>query len=725
MSVAPLFLDLELISDPDAETPTFVLPVCNSQSFTGLQLGGVFADDPVLAVGYQNEEVVAIHTHNFNHNGFIYIPYTQQALADATSPAILNNAIMLLAAMKSPVTPAPAPAFSLEYDYQSTKVTITDTAPRAEIFYTLDGSDPTEESIPYTGPFTVRDTLTVRAVARGDGYLLSQPSEKLVDIQQVCPLPTFSMDSRDGQTTVTISSDVEGAKIYYNYKGANTSNQSTLYTQPIVLASPRTIYAYQICDGYLNSKLASAEVNVKNPHVRIDVLSHMDANQEQYFALTNPDAQSDNMGYFFPWGNTKPCRNNSSDAVVDFKNGWSLRSRGQHVAWEGINATLSYGDATAFNPVTVDDENTYLPVSSGLLNLSDWNTSAQASARIQTTQSFAGPFDVVAYIVNENGNIGFGDSSQSEWTATAADGCDMGSTITLDGVVVTLGSPNDTGVTWTWHNGNAGLLPSQMPSTEGTAETVITTFQEEAPFGDLPQHGAFLKIEPTKAGSITISGKASANAAQQLVFVTCDKNNPQTIVSATLTPWNNSETQWTYDVDADHVYYFFQLSFPEKLTAFRFTLRGIVFESASGPDTPASTGDNNGAAAPQVVIEVASSDAEGAEWTQLGEALLTPSTYRLYNMHVRSYEGTAPVFVRARIEGGVSRAGVLDIYLANEGEASKQILQQQTDGITEVQPAASLPAGFYSLNGERQGALRRGLNIIVSADGSVKKVFVR
>ena len=189
--------------------------------------------------------------------------------------------------------------------------------------------------------------------------------------------------------------------------------------------------------------------------------------------------------------------------------------------------------------------------------------------------------------------VEFGSESLTEWNATADDGCDMGSTVSLDGVKVTLGSPDDAGVTWTWHAGNAGLLPSQMPSTDGTAETLITEFSEEAPFGNLPSHGAFLKIEPTKAGTITISGKASANAAQPLVFVTLSKEDPTVILSAQITPWDNSVTQWSYDVDADHVYCFFQLSYPGKLTAYRITLRGISFA-----DSDVSTGLNKLHAAP-------------------------------------------------------------------------------------------------------------------------------
>lgn len=174
--------------------------------------------------------------------------------------------------------------------------------------------------------------------------------------------------------------------------------------------------------------------------------------------------------------------------------------------------------------------------------------------------------------------IQFGGTSQTSWTAQAGNDCTSGSTVTLNGFVATLGSPSDNTVNWTWHSGNAGLLPAQMPSTDGTAATLITSFSATAPFGSIPTHGAFLKIEPTKTGAVIISGKASANASQPLVFVTCDKNNPTTILSAQITAWDTNVTEWTYNVDADHVYYFFQLSYPDKLTAYRFTLRGIAFD---------------------------------------------------------------------------------------------------------------------------------------------------
>ena len=175
----------------------------------------------------------------------------------------------------------------------------------------------------------------------------------------------------------------------------------------------------------------------------------------------------------------------------------------------------------------------------------------------------------------------FGSTSISEWAATASSGCSAGSTITLDGAVITFGSPDDPSTSWSWHAGNAGLLPSQMPSTDGTAATLITTFAESEPFGTLPTRGNFLKVEPSAEGTLTISGKPSANAAQSLVLVTADKADPTTILAAKVTPYSASETYWTYEVDADHVYYFFQLAYTGQLSGYRFTLRSVKFEKVA------------------------------------------------------------------------------------------------------------------------------------------------
>ena len=198
---------------------------------------------------------------------------------------------------------------------------------------------------------------------------------------------------------------------------------------------------------------------------------------------------------------------------------------------------MNYGDANSgpCNPATVEDENIYLPVTSYLVNLTDWDTQYPANAKIQTTQTFAGPFDFVAYIVNYKGS-------------------------------------------------------------------------------------------PTAR---------------------------------------------------------------------------LVVEVATDPE------------------------ADDSGWTQLGDTLDLNPTRRLYRMFVRSYEEQTPVYVRARTINNGPRAGFFNIYITNEGEESKKIIQEQMDGIAEVNTRVILPEGIYNISGTRQTKLSKGINIIVTPDGNVKKVLVK
>jgi type II secretory pathway pseudopilin PulG len=51
-----------------------------------------------------------------------------------------------------------------------TSVTIKDSAPKANIFYTLDGTEPTTSSARYTGPILVSSTSQLKAIANSPIY---------------------------------------------------------------------------------------------------------------------------------------------------------------------------------------------------------------------------------------------------------------------------------------------------------------------------------------------------------------------------------------------------------------------------------------------------------------------------------------------------------------------------------------------------------------------------
>lgn len=422
-----LFRDLELIPNEENDNTPEVLPLGES-TFQALQLTAdkLFADDVVLGVPYGDEEHVAIHAHSLTHNAYLYIPYTQEALAGAASPMLLVNAVKVLTASKAKVTQAPKPTFALDYKDMLTEVVIKSAAPRAEIFYTLDGSEPTTQSTRYTEPINIStEGIIVKAVAQGDGYLLSDVAEQAVDLRQQAQAPTIHMEQQDGKTMVELA--IEGAEYagatnrYYNYSGSSDVAKSTLYTEPIAVTTPgRTIYAFVAIEGMVNSELVSAPVTIQNPKVRIDVLAHMDANATEY------NGGSTSTAYYFSWLKDKSAypyydldsmeetENEEGEIVTtyttlnpeeeqDFENGWLIRSRGQLVIWENIETGTNFGDNSGYNFATVDDQNPYFPVTKAYINLADKNTqpadaSFPYSAYITTTSKFAGPFDVVANI---------------------------------------------------------------------------------------------------------------------------------------------------------------------------------------------------------------------------------------------------------------------------------------------------------------------------------------
>ena len=423
-----LYRDIELIEDPDAPG-TFVLPFSDATNFLSPTLAGRFADDEVVAWAMGNPEAVAIHQHNMSHNGYMYIPYTQELLLDAVADGIIINAVQLLANTKVKVSQAPAPTFALEYKNLNTNVTIKSGIPGAEIFYTTDGSTPTEQSTRYEGPFNLTAESTVKAVVRGDGYLLSEPAEQLVDMRRQVAAPAIALEQQDGQTLVTITSDTEGAAIYYNYSGSSEPSKSSPYTGPIVVTQlGRTIYAFATVEGYVNSDLASVEIPVLNPHVRIDVIAHMDANSAEY------NGGSTSTAYYFSWGKNKSGDSGywyynpdsmeetvatdpetGEETIVttytemnpeeekDFGNGWMVRARGQLVIWENQVTGENIGDSNGYNYATADDINPDFPATRSYINLADKNTqpsdaSFPYNAYIITTGKYQGPFDIVANI---------------------------------------------------------------------------------------------------------------------------------------------------------------------------------------------------------------------------------------------------------------------------------------------------------------------------------------
>ena len=120
--------------------------------------------------------------------------------------------------------------------------------------------------------------------------------------------------------------------------------------------------------------------------------------------------------------------------------------------------------------------------------------------------------------------------------------------------------------------------------------------------------------------------------------------------------------------------------------------------------------------------------ADGAEWKTIGEIAKTGAS-RMWGKFSAAYDGTDEVYVRVTQTEASGGAKVFDIYIANQGEKSKALLEDLNNELTGIETVADYKTkttmGIYNINGIRQQTLRRGLNIVVNGDGTVKKVMVK
>ena len=140
----------------------------------------------------------------------------------------------------------------------------------------------------------------------------------------------------------------------------------------------------------------------------------------------------------------------------------------------------------------------------------------------------------------------------------------------------------------------------------------------------------------------------------------------------------------------------------------------------AGPfDVVLYAGNGNDGEIPTMQIETST---DGENWTKLGDVAFS-LIKRNWKKTVLSFDESSEVYVRLLHTAAKSGAQIYDIYVMKNGEKSQQY-SEETMGVSEVKSdQRAKVVGIYSINGIRTQQLTRGLNIVVSADGSVRKVM--
>lgn len=154
--------------------------------------------------------------------------------------------------------------------------TITMTADsNAAIYYTTDGTVPTETSTLYTTPFQITTTSTIKAIAVMENYTNSDVAT--LDVTITAPTveaPVFTPEAGTYPDSVIVSMAcvTEGAAIRYTIDGTEPTETSTLYSTPMMLDTTTTIKAKAFKADWFASETATALYTiVYEPVMTVDV----------------------------------------------------------------------------------------------------------------------------------------------------------------------------------------------------------------------------------------------------------------------------------------------------------------------------------------------------------------------------------------------------------------------------------------------------------------------
>lgn len=142
-------------------------------------------------------------------------------------------------------------------------VTIASTTPNVQLYYTLDGSNPTESSSLYSSPVEIAASGTLKARAYKSGWSSSDivQGQYTINLTQTVATPQFNPPggTYSAPQSVVISCPTLNAIIHYTTDGSEPTNTSPIYTNPISVSQNTSIKAKAYRSGWFDSQVASAD----------------------------------------------------------------------------------------------------------------------------------------------------------------------------------------------------------------------------------------------------------------------------------------------------------------------------------------------------------------------------------------------------------------------------------------------------------------------------------
>jgi hypothetical protein len=193
-----------------------------------------------------------------------------------------------------------------EIAYENEMVSITCAEEGAEIYYTLDGSEPSKESLRYTAPFSLKHNAVIKAVAICADMADSDIAVMTVNSYKV-QTPTIEFTNLHIYMTCATAD----ANIFYTLDGTDPVANGQKYTDPVTVTANCTVKAVGKRDGYNHSEVATLTIDVANVKTSTPKIER-DGN---YLVVTS---RTEGAIFYYTTDGTIPTKNSAStDRLIE------------------------------------------------------------------------------------------------------------------------------------------------------------------------------------------------------------------------------------------------------------------------------------------------------------------------------------------------------------------------------------------------------------------------
>ena len=198
----------------------------------------------------------------------------------------------------------------IAFDRTTGKASITTATLLPSIYYTTDGTTPSSTNgTLYSGPFTLTEQTTIKAIVTKEGY-----TNSVVTTSTIYKVATPTIQQETGTLVVSITTATPGATIYYTTDGTTPSTSSTLYTGASEELGGKPIKAIAVKDGMINSDIGEGEIDIRcaTPIISFNNITSMVSitcgteGSTIHYTIDNSEPTASSTEYTVPFSVTSP-----------------------------------------------------------------------------------------------------------------------------------------------------------------------------------------------------------------------------------------------------------------------------------------------------------------------------------------------------------------------------------------------------------------------------------